>query len=97
MAVDLTGHALVFNGSTWSAAATLPGAVALTYSVSCPTTSFCVVARSDGRVSTWQSGTWGQPTTVMTDGTLSTADISCASTTFCALVNSAGSVATYRA
>jgi hypothetical protein len=96
MAVDLTGHALVFDGSTWSPTQPMPGSVSLTYAVSCPTASFCKVARSDGSVSTWQSGAWSDSVPVLHDGTLSIADISCASTAFCALVDSAGSVATFR-
>jgi hypothetical protein len=96
MAVDLTGHALVFDGSSWSAAQSMPGAESLTYAVSCPTASFCQVARSDGSVSTWRSGSWSAGVPVLNDGTLSTADVSCASTAFCALVDSAGSIATFR-
>jgi hypothetical protein len=65
--------------------------------VSCTTASHCVVARSDGSVSVWQSGSWGRPQAVVHDGTQATARISCPTTTFCALVDSSGSVATYRA
>jgi len=97
MAVDLTGHALVSDGTTWTAAAAMSGPAALTYSVSCPTATTCAVARSDGSVVTWRAGTWGAPVPVLHDGTVSAADISCATTSFCALVDSAGSVATWRA
>jgi hypothetical protein len=96
MALDLTGHPLVFDGSTWSTAPAVPGFGSLTYSVSCATTSHCVVARSDGSVSVWQSGHWSQPQAVLHDGTQATARISCPTTSFCALVDSSGSVATFR-
>jgi hypothetical protein len=96
MAIDLTGHVLVFDGSAWSVAGSMPGAGPLSYSVSCPTTSFCKVARSDGTVSTWQSGAWGSDAVVFHDGSLANAAISCASPAFCAVVDSSGSIATYR-
>jgi hypothetical protein len=97
MAVDLTGHAIVWDGSTWSAAQAMPDSDTLTFSVSCATASRCLVARSDGSVSVWQSGTWSVPQPVLSDGTVASAEVGCASVSFCAVVDTAGSVATTRA
>jgi hypothetical protein len=97
MAVDLTGHAIVWDGSTWSPTQAMPDSATLTFSVSCATASRCLVARSDGSVSVWQSGTWTPPQPVLSDGTVASADISCATTTFCAVVDTSGSAATTRA
>jgi hypothetical protein len=96
MALDLSGHALIFNGSAWRSTRSIPGLGALSYSVSCATASHCVVARSDGSVLTWKAGTWSAPRPVLDDGTQATVRISCPTTTFCALVDSSGSAATYR-
>ena len=62
-----------------------------------PRPSRCLVARSDGSVSVWQSGTWSAPQPVLSDGTVAAADVSCASASFCAVVDTAGSAATTRA
>ena len=65
MAVDLTGHAIVWDGSSWSTAAPCRTPAHLTFSVSCPTSGRCLVVRSDGSVSVWQSGAWSAPRTVL--------------------------------
>jgi hypothetical protein len=96
MAVDLTGHAIVFDGTSWSDTRPMPGTGSLTYSVSCPSAGRCVVARSDGSVSVWQSGTWATPRPVLADGSVASASVSCPTGAFCALVDSSGSAATYR-
>ena len=75
----------------------MPDSATLTFSVSCPTSGRCLVARSDGSVSVWQSGTWSPPQPVLSDGTVAAADVSCATATFCAVVDTAGSAATSRA
>ena len=87
----------MWDGSTWSAAQAMPDSATLTFSVSCATPSRCLVARSDGSVSVWQSGTWSAPQPVLSDGTVASADVSCATTSFCAVVDTAGSAATTRA
>ena len=74
----------------------MPGAGSLTYSVSCPSAARCVVGRSDGSVSVWQSGTWAAPRPVLGDGSAAGASVSCPTPTFCALVDTSGSAATYR-
>ena len=95
-AVDLTGHAILWNGSSWSPAQPMPDSATLTFSVSCPTASRCLVARSDGSVSVWRSGTWSAPQPVLQDGTVAAAAVSCASALFCAVADTAGSAATTR-
>ena len=98
MALDLTGHAVTFDGTSWAAAGTVPGSAALTYAVSCPSATRCAVARTDGSVAWWNAGTWtaGGPG-VLGDANLAAVTLSCPTVRFCALGGSDGALATWQA
>ncbi|HET7820466.1 MAG TPA: hypothetical protein VFL10_02990 [Ornithinibacter sp.] len=92
MAVDQSGHALHWNGTSWSA----PTVVAAEpddlgnhwmgfRSVSCPTTHFCLGSLIDNRLATYRDGTWAVTTTGYYFG-----DVSCWSETGCGLAIEGG-------
>jgi hypothetical protein len=61
--------------------------------VSCPTSSWCVAGAADGKVVTYNSGTWSTPKRVFPAGD-SVDGISCATTTFCMAVSYLGGYST---
>ena len=80
----------IFNGSDWVQHANVGSGLS---SVSCPTTTFCVLGEPGGVV-TYRAGVWSH--TTLTGGTANAAEtVSCASTTFCVALNSANQAATY--
>jgi len=96
MAVDRSGAALTFSGSSWSAPRRVvdPGddPYAGFTSVSCPTTTYCVAASQAG-LSTYANGTWGTPTK---PGGRVLHHVECVSTAFCAAASGDGYVAVRR-
>ena len=91
VATDNAGHALTYNGSTWSAPSDIDGSNALT--VFCRSSSSCVAGDSAGNVLTYNGSTWSSPSNV--DGTNDLLSISCPSASFCAAVDFSGNVLTY--
>lgn len=83
VAVDRTGHSLVFNGTVWSApTAAGPGTDAFFRLVSCGTPSFCAAAQIGSDISTTANGvTWSSPTQV--SGADAVVGLSCTSASFC--------------
>jgi len=63
-----------------------------TYSVSCPTTAFCLVAGGNSQMVYRRSGNWSSPQTVNAGGTFDS--VSCRSATFCVAMTS-GHAVTY--
>ena len=63
MAVDATGNAITYNGTSWSVPTATPidrynaGLTA----VSCPTTSFCAAVDSSGNALTYDGKSWTSP------------------------------------
>lgn len=95
VAVDENSNALTFNGTSWTAPASIKGSypVELRFrSVSCPTTTFCI-AVGEGEAVTYSAGSWSQPTSI--DATGGLLGVSCPSATFCAAVDSGGNALIY--
>ncbi len=99
MAVDGGGHALTYDGSSWSAPTTIDGTSPLE-SVSCASESFCATIDDVADALTYDGSTWSAPTSI-DPGFIRVADIgaddsmSCPSTAFCAAVDAAGHAFTY--
>jgi len=54
------------------------------YSISCPTSSFCVSVNGDGQVLYYRSGVWSLPRSLALGGSINS--VSCSSRTFCVAV-----------
>jgi hypothetical protein len=67
-------------------------ATQVSYSVSCPTSTFCVSVNGDGQVSYYRSGVWSTPQSLALGGSIDS--VSCSSKTFCVAV-AAGKAAVY--
>jgi hypothetical protein len=78
--------------ASWSTPISIDGVGSGLDSVSCPSSSFCVVVDSKGNAITYNGGSWGTSVTVDADGLSS---VSCASATFCVAVDYNGGAATY--
>ncbi len=99
-AVDVTGYALTWNGTSWSRpvwSATSPadphgGALA---AVSCASALFCVAVDGDGRALVWDGRGWSVPVAVDPDGGGLTA-VSCPSAWSCVAVDFDGRVLALR-
>ena len=91
-AVDGTGKATTYNGTTWSAPATIDGTKALK-AVSCPSSSFCAAVDGSGNAVTYNGTTWATPGSI--DGTKALASVSCPTSSFCAAVDTSGKVVIY--
>ncbi len=97
IAVDATGRAFAFNGSSWGApqspagAATGPG----TISVSCASPTLCLAAPTGGNQTvTWNGQSWSAPVTV--EGAAGIEGIGCAPSGYCAAVDGEGNAFAYR-
>jgi hypothetical protein len=81
---DDGGSTSTFNGSAWTAPASLGQTTNDLAGLSCPSASFCAAAiNPGGRVMTFNGVSWGAPVTVANAGDSLTA-ISCPSAVFCA-------------
>ncbi len=67
-------------------------ATQVNYSVSCPSSTFCVSVNGDGQVSYYRSGVWSSPQSLAMGGSIDS--VSCSSKTFCVAVAS-GKAAVY--
>ena len=92
VATDNAGHAITYNGTSWSAAATIDGDDTID-AVSCPNSSFCVAVDNDGNSLTYNGTSWSAATSI--DGNNTIDAVSCVSSSFCAAVDSRGNVVTY--
>ncbi|CAN7230216.1 hypothetical protein LJR027_000769 [Terrabacter sp. LjRoot27] len=85
MAVDLSGRAMTFNGSTWTAPKVVfprvDGQNPDVRAVSCPTTTFCLAVSASG-YGVYRSGTW----TVVPSALAPFRTVSCYSSSRCAVV-----------
>jgi hypothetical protein len=94
-AVDSSGDALTYNGSSWSAPASI-GATSLT-SVSCVSALFCAAVDSSGDALTYNGSSWSTPVPI-DNGSYSgngLDSVSCASASFCVAVDGSGNALTY--
>jgi Fe-S cluster biogenesis protein NfuA len=89
MAVDLSGNAVTFNGSSWSAPASIDPTAVL-FSVSCPSASFCA-AVGDHAV-TYDGSSWNTPVDIDPNTLIS---VSCPLPSFCAAMDFEGNAVTY--
>ena len=67
-------------------------ATQVNYSVSCPSSAFCVSVNGDGQVSYYRSGVWSPPQSLALGGSIDS--VSCSSKAFCVAV-AAGKAAVY--
>jgi hypothetical protein len=93
--VDSNGAVLTWNGSTFSAPASIATEPPLTgtnasglTSVSCPTTTFCRAVDSLGRVFAWNGTTWSAGTLI--DNGHALTSISCPTPSYCVTVDRTG-------
>jgi RHS repeat-associated protein len=91
-AVDTSGYATTFNGTTWTTPSHIDGTHAL-QSVSCVSSSSCKTVDNAGNVLTYNGSTWSAATSI--DSTRSISSVSCPTTSFCAAVDSSGYATTY--
>jgi YD repeat-containing protein len=91
-AVDTSGYATVYNGSSWSSPSDIDGSHALE-AVSCTSSSFCKAVDNDGEVANYSGSSWSVSSAV--DSTRTINAISCPTTTFCAAVDNSGYITTY--
>ena len=82
VAVNDSGKALTFDGTSWSAPFTIDANEPLT-GVSCPSSSFCAAVDGFGDVVTFDGSAWSAPTNVASSLTA----VSCSSASFCVAVD----------
>jgi len=87
MAVDLFGGALRYNGTTWSARASIDGINTLS-SVSCVSSTFCMAVDARGNALRYDGTTWSSPALI--DDIAALSSVSCVSSTFCVAVDDVG-------
>jgi hypothetical protein len=86
-AVDESGDALTYNGSSWSPSQ--PIAEDTFYSVSCPSSTFCVTVGVEGTAEFWDGSSWNGPSPVSSDEN-NLLSVSCISSHFCVTVGEGG-------
>jgi hypothetical protein len=89
LAVDNSGNAFSYDGTSWSAAAS-PGLDSVT--VSCASPTFCVAA-AGGQATIFDGSSWSAPVTVSAADQI--VSVSCPSDSFCMAVSAAGMAYTY--
>jgi hypothetical protein len=96
MAVDDNGHALSYNGQSWSSPVKVdPSSNASwgggndLWSVSCPTSSFCIALDPGGADLIYQGGSWSKPMALESFG-IDLEAVSCASPSLCFAVDDKG-------
>ncbi len=92
MAVDASGAALSWNGSSWSQTSVIdnsPNGPQQLSSVSCVSSSFCIAVDTSGNALNYPGGNlWSAPQLI--DASAPLASVSCATTTFCVAVDTSG-------
>ena len=93
--VDSNGAVLTWNGSAFSAPASIATEPPVTGTnasgltgVSCPTTTFCRAVDSGGRVFAWNGTTWSAGTLI--DNGHALTSISCPTVSYCVAVDRSG-------
>lgn len=82
---------MIYNGTSWSS----PDDIANfdIYSVSCPSSSFCVAVGNNGDVVTYNGTSWSGPVNI--DGSTILWSVSCPSSSFCVAGDYSGDILTY--
>jgi len=91
IAVDASGNSYTFDGSTWSAPASVIDGAGFS-SLSCPTASFCAAGTFGGSVVTFDGNTWSTPEHITAT---MVSQISCATASFCVGVDTDGEAVRY--
>ena len=87
----------MFDGQTWTQPGDIDSQGQLN-SVSCASTTFCVISDSNGAVLTWNGATFSAPVSIATEPPLTGTNasgltaVSCPAATFCRAVDSIGRV-----
>jgi hypothetical protein len=95
--VAAEGGPSVFNGSTWTQPGNIDNQGQLN-SVSCASTTFCVMVDSNGAVLTWNGSGFSAPVSIATEPPLTGTNasgltsVSCPTASFCRAVDSIGRV-----
>jgi hypothetical protein len=90
--VDGVGRAAVYDGSGWSAPATIDPGRTLA-AVSCATPAFCVAVDRAGDALTWAGSAWSAPVGIDPGGGLDS--VSCPTMSFCMAVDDRGDAVTF--
>lgn len=88
VAIDQDGQAVTYTG-VWAAPVRVANGVTTMYSVSCPSSTFCL-ADDSGQFYPFDGSTWGAQVYGVQPS--QPGDVSCASDTFCVIVEADGSV-----
>jgi hypothetical protein len=87
---DAGSDVYTWNGSSWSQPQSVDSSSGgFIFSISCPTTSFCVAGDSNGNVFDWNGSSWSQPQAIDPSGG-GIYGVSCPTTSFCAMVDKDG-------
>jgi hypothetical protein len=86
MAVDTHGHALSYDGTTWSAPTLVDKGDGAIDAVSCATPTFCVAVDKTAHALVYDGTSWSEPEQVDANGFPLTA-VSCVSSSFCMAVD----------
>jgi hypothetical protein len=91
IAVDSTGYASNYNGSSWSSLSDIDeGESQFLQQVSCPSAKFCVAVDETGEALTYNGSSWSSPSVISP-----LPSVSCPSASFCAAVGDEGNALTY--
>jgi RHS repeat-associated protein len=93
VAVDTSGFATTYNGTSWSTPTDIDGSNAL-QALSCASVTLCDATDNTGNVLTYNATSWTPPANI--DSTRSTTAVSCPATTFCAVADSSGFATVYQ-
>jgi len=105
MAVDTSGNAFTWNGTSWSGPEDVDGSNAqqwvanpnngeFGFFVSCSSSTFCMGVDDSGHILAWNGKYWSGPSDV--DGTNSIDSISCPASSFCMAVDESGNALTFK-
>ena len=104
VAVDGSGNAYTFNGTSWSGATDIDtqinGNGSSMTGLSCPTTTFCMAIDSSGYAVSYNGTSWSTPQLIdgtgVLSGTVSLESISCPTSSFCAVGDQNSSALVYQ-
>jgi RHS repeat-associated protein len=91
-AVDTSGYATTFNGTSWTTPSHIDSSHAL-QAVSCVSSSWCKAVDNAGNALSYNGSTWSAAASI--DSTRSITGVSCPTTSFCAAVDASGYATTY--
>jgi len=91
VAVDTSGYATIYNGSTWSSPSHIDGSRSIN-AVTCTSSTFCMAVGASGYAIKY-TGSWGSASHI--DSSRSLSAVSCTSSSFCMAADSSGYAVTY--